>query len=376
MFKLTAELQTDVVRQLEYDIEHDQIAQSSLFSGPEFSGRLTAALELAEALSSSGADYTMMEAQNLYVFSSRNSYLRVSSALSLWQSHTNTFFRRNVIREIRIMLSQYSDNVNVLNAKDNDKLNINKVGEIIRTLSEERDFTGEEAKAVSKNLLSLLSPLFGKLSRTQGLSIEQIRLIQTWLATGDGNTKKFVVLENVEDSSPGAKNSLLKLLEEPPENAYLILVSRNPEKLLDTILSRVRKYAFSTPSAATWDRILKEKYYAAGNSFYEYLLKSVYKDDFAKFAEYSQKAALSLSLGRRADTELLNEIASLIDAYSTDDYFYSLISGEIRKLVAEGKLQPGKAATLIRTMGATVSEGESFYQHPHNTLERVFRECI
>lgn len=46
------------------------------------------------------------------------------------------------------------------------------------------------------------------------------------------------VWNNVDDMSVGAKNALLKVTEEPPNNAYYIMTLRTTENMLPTILSR------------------------------------------------------------------------------------------------------------------------------------------
>jgi DNA polymerase-3 subunit gamma/tau len=53
-----------------------------------------------------------------------------------------------------------------------------------------------------------------------------------------------LIIENSEKMNDAARNSLLKILEEPPENASIILTSSKPDTLLQTILSRVRDYTF------------------------------------------------------------------------------------------------------------------------------------
>ena len=49
------------------------------------------------------------------------------------------------------------------------------------------------------------------------------------------------VINHVENMKAEAANSLLKFLEEPPENTYAILTSQNEERVLPTILSRCEK---------------------------------------------------------------------------------------------------------------------------------------
>lgn len=49
---------------------------------------------------------------------------------------------------------------------------------------------------------------------------------------------KFYVIENIENSSSSALNSILKFLEEPTPNTYAIFTTNCKELLLDTIISR------------------------------------------------------------------------------------------------------------------------------------------
>lgn len=51
--------------------------------------------------------------------------------------------------------------------------------------------------------------------------------------------RKVYILANCESMTVQAQNSLLKLLEEPPENVVLILTALQTESLLETVLSRV-----------------------------------------------------------------------------------------------------------------------------------------
>src|SRR5262249_15549850 len=52
---------------------------------------------------------------------------------------------------------------------------------------------------------------------------------------------RVVVVDGAEDMNRNAANALLKILEEPPQRAILILVSHAPGRLLPTIRSRCRR---------------------------------------------------------------------------------------------------------------------------------------
>jgi DNA polymerase-3 subunit delta' len=64
------------------------------------------------------------------------------------------------------------------------------------------------------------------------------------LTAGEGGWR-VVVVDGAEDMNRNAANALLKLLEEPPKQAILLLVSHAPGRLLPTIRSRCRRLNLS-----------------------------------------------------------------------------------------------------------------------------------
>lgn len=55
---------------------------------------------------------------------------------------------------------------------------------------------------------------------------------------------KIYIVDECHSLSNGAWQALLKTLEEPPKFTIFILCTTNPEKIPDTILSRVQRYQF------------------------------------------------------------------------------------------------------------------------------------
>ena len=76
----------------------------------------------------------------------------------------------------------------------------------------------------------------------QMITVDEIRNIKSFftLSATDGG-RRVVILDCAEDMNQSAANALLKILEEPPQNAYLLLVSHQPARLLPTIRSRCRE---------------------------------------------------------------------------------------------------------------------------------------
>lgn len=75
---------------------------------------------------------------------------------------------------------------------------------------------------------------------------EVIRSVQ--YSTSDGG-KKIVILSEADRMTVEATNAFLKTLEEPPPDTLILLLSRAPEQLLDTVRSRCLQLPLFRPQA-------------------------------------------------------------------------------------------------------------------------------
>lgn len=75
--------------------------------------------------------------------------------------------------------------------------------------------------------------------KSRRISVKQIRALEKsmYQASAAGKWKVGVVLE-ADRMGVEAENAFLKTLEEPPDSCLLVLLTRSPERLLPTILSR------------------------------------------------------------------------------------------------------------------------------------------
>jgi DNA polymerase-3 subunit delta' len=67
---------------------------------------------------------------------------------------------------------------------------------------------------------------------------------------------RIVVVDGAEDLNPAAANALLKVLEEPPERAMLLLCCAAPGRLLPTIRSRCRRLRLDPLDVVTMAELL------------------------------------------------------------------------------------------------------------------------
>ncbi len=97
----------------------------------------------------------------------------------------------------------------------------------------------------------------GRLKRD--ISVEAVRKATDFLRlTSAEGGRRIVVVDSADDMNANAANALLKVLEEPPQAALLLLVSHSPGGLLPTIRSRCRQLALRPLPAETVARLLAE----------------------------------------------------------------------------------------------------------------------
>jgi DNA polymerase-3 subunit delta' len=81
------------------------------------------------------------------------------------------------------------------------------------------------------------------------ISIEQIRAVSEAVALKPfAGTAKVVVIEPADEMTGAASNALLKTLEEPAGDTFILLVTRQPERLPATIRSRCQRLAVPHPT--------------------------------------------------------------------------------------------------------------------------------
>jgi DNA polymerase-3 subunit delta' len=79
-------------------------------------------------------------------------------------------------------------------------------------------------------------------------------------------TLKSVIIDQADLMTEEASNALLKILEEPPGNANLFLVTSKPASLLPTIRSRSQIFRFSAISSPELESLLIRRGYSSGEA--------------------------------------------------------------------------------------------------------------
>src|ERR1700747_2184189 len=91
------------------------------------------------------------------------------------------------------------------------------------------------------------------------LRVGQLRAVQRAAYFQPMGRRRVFILDGAETRRWDVANVFLKILEEPPGSATLILTAPSPHVLLPTIISRCLQFHFAPPPQAEVEEILKQK---------------------------------------------------------------------------------------------------------------------
>ncbi|NLW25631.1 MAG: DNA polymerase III subunit delta' [Clostridia bacterium] len=93
------------------------------------------------------------------------------------------------------------------------------------------------------------------------IKIDQVRSVKNRVYYKSYESKyKVIIFNDAHFFTDQAANSLLKVLEEPPERTVFILVTSQPQKILPTILSRCQQVQFQRLPGGVIEEIFRDKY--------------------------------------------------------------------------------------------------------------------
>ena len=140
----------------------------------------------------------------------------------------------------------------------------------------------------------------------QSISIDDVRGIKQFFnlsSTDDG--QRVVIIDSADDLQNASANALLKILEEPPENTTLILVSDKRSALLPTIISRCQPMNFPALNLDQTRQILEQG--GVGNEAATQLAM-VAKGDVHLAKELSERSTGDILAEAEALTKLMTKV--------------------------------------------------------------------
>jgi DNA polymerase-3 subunit gamma/tau len=268
----------EAVIQIAEDLRNDILAPSMLFRGPRAAGKGTAALELGRILSCEKPGkawkcscpacrrHRFLYHPDLLALGSRPFSAEIAAAAAVFTVlPSDPAVRAFYIRAVRKLVLRFSP------VLWEDEPKAGKLAPILTSLEGDLDeiigrFEGEGEAASPKDIkwAEKISKSLGKNAlnlEAEGISelipVAQIRKAAYWSRLAPQGKRKLLLIENADRMQDASRNALLKILEEPPTDAVIVLTTAHSDALLPTILSRLRPYRFYSRSAEVEKDVLR-----------------------------------------------------------------------------------------------------------------------
>lgn len=263
------------------DIASSRLPPSMLFSGQGYSGKLTAALELARILScwegsalwtcacASCQRHKLLVHPDLLVMGNRDCILEIRAASRSFLEGKSPAGRYLFIRSIRKLIIRFNP---ILWDQDDSRFTkacqlLSNIDEALEELDPSR-LLPTDGGVLEKMVFSLID-MTEKLEDEfmyESIPVNHVRNAASWARLTPAGKKKVLVIENADRMQEGARNAFLKVLEEPPADVVFILTTARRGAIMPTILSRVRTYAFIDRKAEFQNEVISRVFHDEAKS--------------------------------------------------------------------------------------------------------------
>lgn len=367
------------------EINEGSLPQSILFFGEAYSGKLTAALELARVLNcEEGGEWGCrcksciqnLTLENPYTLLTGSRYcmqeIRQSSEVLISQRSVSSQYM--FLRNVKKLIKRFNED---LWEKDDNKYKkavtaLNKIDDVIHLVEPGVELPADKKlQSTLKKIITECEKLSNELPKGN-IPISQIRKISSWVRRSTSGAKKVVILERADLMQDSSRNALLKILEEPPSDTYFILISQKKSTVLPTILSRVRAYPFKIRDEKEQQLILEKlfKLQSGENSI---------KDYFYTFANVDESNTNSIA---EAFVELAldhnSSFYDVVDLKIDGEYFsrfLEILTSKIRYYYYEtGSLNLNQVEVIMDRIREIIIKQTHYNQNPMLLLETLFYE--
>ena len=246
---------------LEHELASDRLPQTMLFYGPEMCGKFLTALELVKQINceearASGRSCSCSSCTAVKNLVSRNilfiSKTSFTPVFKLWKESNCTqqhypAFRFDVKRLLLAIATEQR---------------FSREYEALQEFVRIKDGVEERVDEIMETVLSVSTALEGSV-----IGINSIREVQRFLSLKSGEGKhRCVIIDGAEHMNVEASNCFLKVSEDTPAGAVIILITIGRERIKETIRSRCRAYRFLPLSEELRVEIVHERFGIRGET--------------------------------------------------------------------------------------------------------------
>lgn len=175
---------------------------------------------------------------------------------------------------------------------------------------------------------------------------------------------KVIIIDEVHMLTKEAFNALLKLIEEPPVHTVFVLCTTDPEKIPETVLSRLVRVDFKKGG--------KKELIAS--------LQRIVKGEGVKIDKESLELLASKSDGSfrniaRAFNELVVSLGGKIEIEDVEEYF-SKRKGDYSFEEMEEDLAEGRLTTILERLEAMAEKGIDFVGYRNDLIEYFQKKLL
>jgi DNA polymerase-3 subunit delta' len=280
--------QKDVVKVLSRELADRSFPQAALFWGPAFSGKLSTALETARVLTcrNGGSDWVCecgscrmqreLSHPNTVFLGYRYSEIEIAASADALRRVPKLSTRFLFLRAVRKLVRRFDpvvwegEEARARQAQDKAA----QIEEMLQPIFPPAELPTDDALAkILERIIKACAEL-AAVMKIDHIGIAQVRRLSAWAHLTSAESLKVAIIENADRMQDSARNALLKLLEEPPEGARLLLLTGRRSAVIPTVLSRLRPYAFPPRSAEEEREVLAKVFrdetgrYASLRSFF------------------------------------------------------------------------------------------------------------
>lgn len=280
--------QRETVTVLREELKSSLLPPALLFHGPVYSGKLSAALEVARVLlceenrgewncaCSSCEQNRQLVHPGVLLLGPRYFSFEIPASADVFRRNPKVESQYLFIRSVRKLLRRFDP---ILWEDDGSRIKsaltaIVELQQSLESLVPRRELSAvKNLEKEVERIVSLCGDLAAYLP-AENIPINQIRAMCQWCHLSNPARRKVAILENADKMQEGSRNAILKILEEPPRNTYLVLLTTRKGLLIQTVLSRLRSYPFHERSVGeqidVLSKIFKEE--GAYSNLREYFL--------------------------------------------------------------------------------------------------------
>jgi DNA polymerase III delta prime subunit len=364
--------QRSTVAALSAELAAGAFPRASLFVGPPFAGKLSTALEAARVLTCAadgawGCECPACRQQRELVHPHtvmlgwRYADVEIPASAAALQANRGTAARYLYLRAVRKLLRRFepavwdADDARMRTAQEKTA----QVEEMLAPLAPGRDLPEADELAELTERAGALCRELAQSVRSDLVTIGQVRLLSAWAHVTAPGSRKVAIVENADRMQESARNALLKLLEEPPEQVHLVLLTTRRSSVTPTILSRLRPYLFPGRSPEDEREVIARIFRDESGRFADlrgffFAWREISPEQLAAAA----RSFLDRALDPEAGLELPEELSAVVDRTRGREVaiaFLEELSGALRAALRGG----GAGVDLLEGWAGAIRECHS-----------------